>query len=97
MSNGSPPQLADGRVKKPELARLALRLTAYAEGCSVADELDNWWPIHNAIDGGNDFTRTISLKKVIDALDRSEQKIVILSSKRKQTVFADVEWRTLTA
>jgi hypothetical protein len=92
MSNGDPPQLADGSIKSTEAAGQNPRLVAYAQGCGTEDEVDNWWPIHNAIEGGDDFVRTIPIEYFLDVLERADQKIVIVASPDKETFYSDNEW-----
>lgn len=92
MSNGSPPQLRDGSIKSVAAAGQSPRLTAYAEGCGPGDDVDNWWPIHNAIEGGDDFSRTIAIEHFSDSLRDADRKIVIVASREDQTIFSDVQW-----
>jgi hypothetical protein len=92
MSNGSPPQLSDGSIKSSAAARSMPRLTAYAEGCGPTDEVDDWWPIHNAIEGGDDFVRTIPLAEFVEALEQSDRKLVIVASREHQRIYSDAQW-----
>jgi hypothetical protein len=93
MSNGSPPisRWGDIFVHDPDV--LAPRLTAPAEGCDArVDDIDDWWPIHNAIDGGNDFSMTLPLKAIDIALETAEKQIVLLVGKGEIRALSDVNY-----
>ncbi|MFL5285805.1 MAG: hypothetical protein ACJ8AW_33720, partial [Rhodopila sp.] len=69
-----------------------VRLVAYAEGCAPGDEVGNWWPIHNAIARGNDFSETISLEIIRRALGVAEGQIVIVAGEESYYVLSDTEY-----
>jgi len=96
MSNGNPPLLSNGKISKIGNTVGQPRLTAHAEGCDVTDLVDDWWPIHNAVAGGDDFSQTIPLKLIRRALGISQSHIVIVSSQEEYVVYGDVEFSALS-
>jgi hypothetical protein len=95
MSNGDPPLLRDGKTAKVADTNGMRRLTAHADGCDWMDDFDQWWPIHNAIAGGDDFAVTIPLRLFRRALELAESQIVIVWGKGQYAILADVEFETL--
>jgi len=92
MSNGSPPILHDGEIVSVKNAAGYRRLCAYAKGCGPDDEVDDWWPIHTAIEGGDDFSRTLPVDLIRGPLEESESHIVVLASPNGTEVYSDTEW-----
>jgi hypothetical protein len=54
-------------------------LVAEAEGCDASVEVDDWWPIHNAIEGGDDFSLSIPVQEFRPALESAHLAIVIIA------------------
>jgi hypothetical protein len=95
MSNGSPPLLRNGKIAKAiDTVRLPV-LAAFADGCDLIDEVEDWWPIHNAIAGGDDFVVAISLESIRQALEASEVYIVIVAGLESYVVYSDREFAAL--
>jgi len=92
MSNGSPPILQDGKVATVGQAAEKRRLCAFAEGCGPEAEVDDWRPIHTAIEGGDDFCRTLPVDFVLRALEHARRHVVILASPDGTKILSDVDW-----
>jgi len=92
MSNGKPPILHDGKVVSMEKAGFQKRLCAYAEGCGPENEVDEWWPVHMAIEGGDDFSRTLPVDLIRSGLEKAKRSIVILASPSGTEIFSDTDW-----
>jgi hypothetical protein len=66
---------AEAKKKKDGQFRL---LVAMAEGCDPAyNAFEDWWAVHNAIDGGNDFSHPIPIEQFESALPRCKSQIII--------------------
>ena len=91
MSNGNPPLLQDGRITKEKKTIGLTRLVAYADGCSVDDELEAWWPVHNAIHEGSDFSIPLPIEPIREALERCHTHIVIIPGQESFSVYTDIE------
>ena len=87
--------MLDGRIVKPGKSKEVPQLTAHAEGCDWMDEVGDWWPLHNVVAGGDDFSFTIPLKLVRGALNVAEQQIVIMWGQQAYAVMADIEFAEL--
>ncbi len=79
MSNGDPPIFHDGTLIREEGNDRKLLLVANAEGCDSSAEFEAWWPIHNAIDGGNDFSIPIPVEEVRAVLLNCHLALVIVA------------------
>ncbi len=95
MSNGKPALLHDGSLLNEEGPQQAPRLTAHVEGCDLLDEVDHWWPIHNAIEGGDDFCHAIELIYFRRALETSRSHIVVLAGRGAIRIYSDIEFYEL--
>lgn len=98
MSNGSPQISSEGRVPRDGKATEIPYLTAPAEGCNPErDELDDWWPIHNALAEGSDFVHDIPLAVIETALDGCTNQIVLIGNEDGYDVLSDIEFGELEA
>lgn len=95
MSNGSPPLLGDGKIVEADKAKLSLRLVAYAEGCGPSNEFDDWWPVHHMIAEGSDFSITIAMDRILEALESSSSQIVIVGTEEAISVYGDAEYSSV--
>ena len=70
------------------------RLVCYAEGCHRDnDPFEAWRPIHNAIDGGNDFAITVDrLADVRDVIDHANAHIVVVTDGDAWEAFTEGEF-----
>ena len=97
MSNGLPPISHKGEVPesgdKVEIPYLA----AYAEGCEPWTDAEEWWPIHNAIEGGDDFVLPIPIGSIEEALNEAKSHIVIVADRKKYIVLSDEEFENWEA
>jgi hypothetical protein len=57
--------------------------------------VDDWWPIHNAIAGGNDFSETIPLDLIRPALEGSQAHIVVVADQKEYSIYSDVEFAAI--
>ncbi len=90
MSNGNPQISHDGKVPKGKAKTQTPYLSAPAEGCNpIYDEADAWWPIHNAISGGDDFVIPIPLEDIEEPLKSSSSTIVIIADENGYEVLSD--------
>jgi hypothetical protein len=83
ISNGLPAMDARGNLvsraeaKKKQDGQFR-RLVAMAEGCDPAyNAFEDWWAVHNAIDGGNDFSHPIPIEQFESVLPRCKNQIII--------------------
>ena len=93
MSNGEPAISFAGEIMDPRLAEGVPRLVAYAEGCHPEDDRKHWRPIHSSIANGDDFTITISLADIGQALESAETEIVFAIDRPSLTAMSDVAYR----
>lgn len=92
MSNGKPPLLFyDGKIVRAK-AGFSPRLCAYAEGCGPDSDVDEWWPVHMAIENGDDFSRTLPMDFVLPVLQLAQRQVVVLASPDATEIFSDIEW-----
>ena len=96
MSNGLPPIMADGKLHGSSSLEGKRRLVAEAEGCGPSAEIEAWWPVHNAIDGGNDFSLPISADEFRAPLEVSDKSIVIIVTADNYTILSDIEFDRYT-
>jgi Abortive infection C-terminus/Protein of unknown function (DUF3085) len=98
MSNGKPPILATGEIFRGQVVPGEVRfLMAPAEGCDPGlDDVDAWWPIHNAIDDGNDFVQPIPLAQFDTPLARAKTQIVIIAGREEYSVVSDADYEGLS-
>lgn len=69
MSNGRPAIDAKGNPIPADDTPGTRRLIAMAEGCDPeVDAFEDWWAIHNALQGGNDFLEFIALEDLARVL-----------------------------
>jgi hypothetical protein len=95
MSNGSPPIDDKGNLITKKKTVGIRRLTAPAYGCDPEfNAFEDWWSVHNAIDGGNDFSIPISIKAVEKVLPSCKSQIVLLVNASKYSILSDVEFST---
>lgn len=92
MSNGSPPIYSDGKVSIKARRKNNDRLVAYASVCGLEVEFERWWPLHNAVANGSDFTLTIPLSKIKHALEVSKSEIVIVVNETSMAICGDTEF-----
>ena len=92
MSNGDPPIFHDGTLIREKGNERKPHLIAEAEGCDAFAEFEAWWPIHNAIDDGSDFSVPIPVEEVRRALLTSHLTIVIVADTEGYEVMSDVEF-----
>ena len=87
VSNGNPPQELESGAKPMKLQ------VSYASGCNPSqDAFDNWWPIHNAIDDGNDFASLIALRSFEETIPKCSRQLVVVVGPESINIHADVEW-----
>jgi hypothetical protein len=87
VSNGDPPQ-----ELRPGAKPMRLQVS-YALGCNPSqDPFDSWWPVHNAIDEGNDFASLIALSSFEESLSKCTRQLVVVTGPDHFTLYADVEW-----
>lgn len=76
-------------------AERAYLLVAFAEGCDVIDDMEDWWPIHHAIAGGDDFCWPIRLDAIRYALERAQSDIIMVVGRQRYIVLSDGEFDAL--
>jgi len=80
---------AEAKKKKNEQFRL---LVAMAEGCDPAyNAFEDWWAIHTAIDGGNDFSLPIPIEQFEEVLPRCKTHIVMRIKPDSYRIASDTE------
>jgi hypothetical protein len=93
MSNGSPAIDAKGNLIKKKKSVGIQRLVAPAFGCDPSyNAFEDWWPIHNAVDDGSDFSISISIKAFDTILPLCKTHIIILLSRAKYRITSDVDF-----
>jgi len=92
MSNGEPPIFRDGTLTKAKGDDQKLLLIAEAEGCDVFVEFEAWWPLHNIIDNGSDFSVPIPVEEFRRVLPSAHLAIVIVADSESYEVMSDVEF-----
>lgn len=96
MSNGSPALLHTGLLAKAEQEVSGeLRLVAHADGCGPFDDIDDWSPLQVAMSGGDDFSETLRLKDVRNALEACDRQIVIVSNDSHYKIYPDTQFDEL--
>ncbi|MFB6415225.1 MULTISPECIES: abortive infection family protein [Bradyrhizobium] len=96
MSNGSPAMDQNGALIKKKKNTGVQRLVAPALGCDPAhNAFEDWWPVHNAVDDGSDFSIPIAIKQFEVVLPLCRSQIVILLSPKKYTILSDAEYLNL--
>jgi hypothetical protein len=92
-SNGLPAIMANGELDRSG-GGPGRRLVCYAEGCHrELDPVEAWRPIHNAIDGGNDFTITVDrLADVRDVIDHANAHVVVVTDGDAWEAFTESEF-----
>ena len=89
MSNGKPALGADGQLIADD-DKGVRRLTARAVGCDPAvDTFDSWWPIHNAIAGGDDFVQLLPIDDFERVLPSCRSHVVVIATSGKCHVVDD--------
>lgn len=90
IGNGSPAIMANGELGDGP----GRRLVCYAEGCHREhDPVENWWPIHNAIAGGDDFNIPIDrLPDVRDVIEQADAHVVIVTDGEAWEAFTESEF-----
>jgi hypothetical protein len=93
MSNGSPAMDDKGNLIKKKKSVGTQRLVAPAFGCNPAyNSFEDWWPIHNAVDNGSDFSIAIAIKAFEQILPQCNSQIVILLSPADYSIVSDVDF-----
>lgn len=93
MSNGLPALLADGELDTSGGETSRRRLVCYAGGCSVEDHVDDWWPIHEAICGGDDFCITVDrLADLRDAVEQSDGHVLVVTDGEVWEAYTESEF-----
>jgi hypothetical protein len=93
MSNGSPALDEKGNLIKKEKSIGIRRLIAPAFGCDPSyNAFEDWWPIHNAVDDGSDFSIPIPIKAFDSILPACKTQVVILLSPKEYRIITDVEF-----
>lgn len=96
MSNGLPPISYRGLVPKEGEDAEIPYLIAPAEGCNPdCDNVDDWWPIHNAIAGGDDFAVALPLDEFQGALEKAQRSIVLVGTEYHMRYYSDAEFASL--
>jgi hypothetical protein len=91
MSNGLPAMDVNGNLI-PENAKDVRRLTAYAVGCNPdCDVFDDWWAVHNAIAGGDDFVQMLSVEDFERVLPSCREHVVVVATDAECEVCSDIE------
>ena len=91
MSNGKPPLGRDGQLITGD-GKGVRRLNAHAVGCDPeVDAFESWWPIHNAIAGGDDFVQMLSIEDFERALPSCKSHVVVIASGGKCEVLSDTD------
>jgi hypothetical protein len=94
MSNGSPAMDFNGHLIKKDGLEGVRRLTAAALGCDPSyNAFEDWWAIHNAIAGGNDFSFFIPIGEFEEVLPECKSQIVILSKDEQYLIQSDTEFQ----
>jgi Abortive infection C-terminus/Protein of unknown function (DUF3085) len=93
MSNGSPAIDEKGNLIKRKKSVGIRRLVAPAFGCDPSyNAFEDWWPIHNAVDDGSDFSIAISIKAFDAILPSCKSQIIILLSRSDYVIVSDSEF-----
>ena len=92
MSNGSPQILFDGTLAKKKRFAPLRALVATAEGCDASADFEAWWPIHNAIDNGNDFSLPIPVEEFRNALEGALLSIIMIADPDRYIIMSDVQF-----
>ncbi len=93
MSNGSPAMDQKGNLIKKKKSIGVQRLIAPALGCDPAyNSFEDWWPLHNAIDDGSDFSIPIAIKQFEAILPLCKSQIVILVGPKEFSILSDAEF-----
>lgn len=92
ISNGDPPIFFDGTMIREEGDDRKLLLVAEAEGCDSSADFEAWWPIHNVIDGGSDFSMPIPVEDIRAVLVGCHAALVIVADAEGYEVMSDVEF-----
>lgn len=95
MSNGRPALLHNGRLGKPSASPRSPALTAHAEGCDVTDRVEDWWPIHNAIAGGDDFCQPLPIQDMRRAAEAAKTHVVIVANQEFFQIYSDLEFESV--
>ena len=93
MSNGSPAIMANGELDMSG-GGPGRRLVCYAEGCHREnDPFEDWWPIHNAIDDGNDFSITLDrLADLRSVIGEANEHVVVVTDGDAWEAFTESEF-----
>jgi hypothetical protein len=92
MSNGSPAMGTDGKILR-DTKRAQRRFVVHAEGCNPdVNEFDNWWPVHNKIADGDDFSFTIALKALDETLPLCREHLVIVIGRNQYSIMPDTTY-----
>jgi hypothetical protein len=93
MSNGSPAIDEKGNLIKKKKSVGIRRLVAPAFGCDPTyNAFEDWWPIHNAVDDGSDFSIPIPIKAFDSILPSCKTQIIILVSPANYRILSDSEF-----
>ena len=93
MSNGSPPMDQNGKLITLKSSVGVPRMIATALGCDPAyNAFEDWWSIHNAIDGGNDFSIPISVKAFARVLPLCRTHVVVVVGPKEYRIVSDLQF-----
>lgn len=96
ISNGLPTMDDKGNLIKKRKSIGIRRLTAPAAGCDPAyNAFDDWWAIHNAIDGGNDFSIPMPIEQFEPILPSCKSQIVIRINAEGYEILSDVDFERM--
>jgi hypothetical protein len=94
MSNGSPAIDDKGHLIKGRDTVGVRRLTAPALGVDPTyNAFEDWWSLHNAIAGGDDFSISIPIKRFEKVLPFCKSQIILLFGRDKYEIVSDLEFR----
>jgi hypothetical protein len=90
MSNGRPAMDAKGNPIPVNDTRGIRRLIAMAEGCDPeVDAFEDWWAIHNALQGGNDFLEFISIEDLDRILPSCKAHLIVVADREGWCLASD--------
>lgn len=96
ISNGLPAMDDKGNLITKKNSIGIRRLIASAAGCDPAyNAFEDWWPIHNAIDDGSDFSIPIPIVEFEVVLPSCKSQIVIRINSERYEILSDVELERL--
>jgi hypothetical protein len=96
ISNGLPAMDAEGNlIGRKRKGQPIRRLVSMAVGCDPAyNAFEDWWAVHNAIDGGNDFSHPIPIKEFEEVLPRCKTHVVMRLKADSYQITSDTDLDT---